>query len=52
LTVNLGKKLKCLIKTKIKATALAAWRSGHRISLRNKRSEFESRQDVSFLGKT
>jgi hypothetical protein len=32
--------------------ALAAWRSGHRIRLRNRRPGFESRQGVRFLGKT
>jgi hypothetical protein len=32
--------------------ALAAWRRGHRIRLRNRRPGFESRQGVRFLGKS
>jgi hypothetical protein len=31
--------------------ALAAWRSGHRISLNNRRPGFESRQVLRFSGK-
>jgi hypothetical protein len=30
----------------ISIQALAAWRSGHHVRLRNRTSEFESRQDV------
>jgi hypothetical protein len=32
--------------------ALAAWRSGHRIRLMNRRPGFESRQGLIILGKT
>jgi hypothetical protein len=34
-----------------KIALMSAWRSGHRISLKNRRPGFESRQHVSFLGK-
>jgi hypothetical protein len=33
-----------------KFRSLAAWRSGHRIRLRNRRPGFESRQGLRFLG--
>jgi hypothetical protein len=32
--------------------ALAAWRSGHRIRLRNKKTGFESRQGIRFFRET
>jgi hypothetical protein len=31
---------------------MVAWRSGHRIRLRNRRPEFESRRVIRFLGKS
>jgi hypothetical protein len=37
---------------KMHVFALAAWRSGHRIILRDSRPGFEARQCIRFLGKT
>jgi hypothetical protein len=38
--------------TQTKNQPLAAWRSGHRISLRDSGPGFASRQGIRFLGKT
>jgi hypothetical protein len=41
-----------LTNLSIKNIALVAWRSGHRISPRDGRPGFKSRQGANFIGKT